>query len=136
MTRPTARSRPAYVVSWRSNARHAAPTDLAAQSETRAGSARITPIGACPLGPGFVRSCPSVALVEVAASQQLREPVILLDPEVELQVVLHDLGGHVADRARVIGEGKDDQRRVGGVERPMAGVVRDEAHEPRAERQP
>ena len=44
MTRPIAASRPAYVMSCRSKARHTAPTDLAAQSVTRAGSARMTPI--------------------------------------------------------------------------------------------
>ena len=44
MTRPIAARSPAYVVSWRSNARQTAPMDLAAQSVTRAGSARMTPI--------------------------------------------------------------------------------------------
>src|SRR6476661_5770613 len=86
MTRPMATSRPAYVMSCRSKARQAAPTDFAAQSETRA-SARITPIG---------RSRPSIAPVEVAAFEEVREPVVLLDPEVELEVVLDDLGGDVA----------------------------------------
>src|SRR5690349_16288148 len=103
MTRPTATSRPAYVISCRSKARHAAPTDLAAQSLTRAGSARITPMDRA-RSSSVARRSSSVALVEVAALQELREPVILLDPEMELEVVLHDLGGDVADGPRVVGE--------------------------------
>src|SRR5262245_39094940 len=104
ITSPTATSSPAYVISWRSKARHAAPTDLAAQSLTRAGSARITPMDR-PVAP-------SVALVEVAALEELRKSVILLDPEVELQVVLDDLGGDIPDRPRVVRKGQDDELRV------------------------
>src|SRR6476620_7295653 len=108
MTRPIAASRPAYVASWRSNARQAAPTDFAAQSVTRAGSARITPMRS------RQRSIDgsSVALVEVAAAEEIEVPVIVLDPEMELQEVLHDLGAGVALGPRVIREGEDDQ--VGG----------------------
>src|SRR6478609_8437096 len=88
-----------YAMSSRSNARHAAPTDFAAQSETRA-SARITPIG---------RSRPSIAPIEVAALEEVREPVVLLDPEVELEVVLHDLGRDVFLRPRVVRERQHDE---------------------------
>src|SRR5689334_12558252 len=115
ITRPIATSRPAYVISCKSKARHAAPTDLAAQSLTRAGSARITPMDRA-RGSSVARRSSSVALVEVAALQELREPVILLDPEMELEVVLHDLSSDVADGPRVVGEREDHELRVGRVE--------------------
>src|SRR6476660_9360277 len=131
MTRPMADSSPAYVASWMSKARHAAPTDLAAQSVTRAGSARITPIGCCPLPCG--RS--SVAPVEVAPPEQVEVAVFVLDAEVELEEVLHDLRRGIPLRARVIRECQHDEVRRGGLERTVLGVLRHEPYEPRMERQ-
>src|SRR6476661_3724608 len=122
MTRPIAASRPAYVVSWRSNARQTAPTDLAAQSVTRAGSARMTPIRL------------SVALVEVAALEEVEVPVVVLDAVVELEEVLHDLGRGVALRARVVRE--RDELGVALLKVAVVGVLRGEADEPRVEREP
>src|SRR5215213_1441534 len=95
----------------------------AVHSEARPGWALITPI----------RSVPSVALVEVAAFQQVWQPIILLDPEVELQVVLDDLRRHVALGPRVVGEGENDKVRVGRVEGTIASVLRHEPDEPRME---
>src|SRR3954468_24947543 len=124
MTSPIATSRAAYVVSWRSKARHAAPTDLAAQSVMRAGCARITPIAS------------SVALVEVAALQEIRDAVVLLDVEMDLDEVLHDLRRGIADGPGVVGEGEDDE--LGGrvLEIPVHRGPRHEPHEPRVVRQP
>src|ERR1700675_1082844 len=114
MTRPRIVSSVAYAASWRSNARQAAPIERAAQSLILAGSTRITPIGrssrSCELG---CLSCsPSVRLVEVAALQQVEVAVVVLDVEVELEVVLDDLGRDVALRPGVVGEGQHDEVRV------------------------
>src|SRR5262245_17482017 len=102
MIRPIVPSSAAYAASCRSKARHAAPIERAAQSLTRAGSARITPIGRPPL-------LASVRLVEVAALQEVEVAVVVLDSVVELEEVLHDLGAGVALRPGVIGERQDDE---------------------------
>src|SRR4051794_11403219 len=97
-------SKPAYAASWRSKARQAAPIERAAQSVIRAGSARITPTA----GPRLERigesSSSSVRLVEVAALQQLEVAVIVLDVEMQLQVVLDDLGRGIALGPGVVGK--------------------------------
>src|SRR6266849_5820779 len=110
MTRPRMASNPAYAISWRSNARQAAPIDRAAQSLIRAGSTRITPmVGLRPgerrVGSGREARSSSVGLVEVAALQQVEIAVLVLDAEVELEEVLDDLRPGVAFRPRVVGEG-------------------------------
>src|SRR6266566_192697 len=99
MTNPRIARSAAYAASWRSNARHAAPIERAAQSVMRAGSARITPMPA-PRRPAESGSSTSssVRLVEVAALQQVEVAEVVLDVEMQLEVVLHDLGRRVALR--------------------------------------
>src|SRR5436305_14672282 len=123
MTRPRIASSPEYAASCRSKARHAAPIDRAAQSVMRAGSARITPTtDSMPILVGR-RWRSSVRLVEVAALQQVEVAVIVLDVEVQLQVVLDDLGRGVALRPRVVGEGEHDEVRVLAVDRPHSSRI-------------
>ena len=99
--------------------RHARPrpTDRAAQSEAR------------PVRPASRResedrcSRPSVALVEVAALEQVAVAVVLLDVVVQLEEVLHDLRRRVALRPRVVGEGQDDELRVRRRRSPLYGSL-------------
>src|SRR5439155_21368661 len=55
---------------------------------------------------------PSVAAVEVAAMEEVRQALVDLELVVQLEVVLHHLGGDVADGVRVIGERDDGELRV------------------------
>src|SRR5438045_1881130 len=90
MTRPIAVSRTAYTVICRSYARHAVVTERDAQSVTRAGSARRTPIRPAlrkVLASDFRSDSgrvASVALIEVAAMEKVRKAVVVLDPEMKL----------------------------------------------------
>src|SRR5690349_21458761 len=143
MTSPRIVSRPAYATSCRSKARQAAPIERDAQSVIRAGSARITPTGGL-LGCGSSSWAPLVRLVEVAALQQREVPEVVPDVEVELEVVLDDLGRRVALRAGVVGEGEHhelgvlaaDRLESVGIGRGLLRVLRDEGDEPAVERQP
>src|ERR1044072_5914329 len=110
MTRPRIARRPAYATSWRSNARQAAPIEREAQSDIRAGSTRLTPIvNQCRVVRRRIDGSSSVRLVEVASLEEREVPIVVLDGEVELELVLHDLRGGVALRPRVVGEGEDDE---------------------------
>src|SRR6478672_3756058 len=143
ITSPRMASSAAYAASCRSNARQAAPIERAARSVIRAGSARITPMAGPRgrVGSGSSTSA-SVRLVEVAALQQVEVAVVVLDVEVQLKVVLHDLGGRVALRPRIVGEGQDNEVRVlprdrlhaRRIARGLLGVPGDEGDEPRVER--
>src|SRR6267142_2545070 len=136
MTRPRSARRPAYAASWRSNARQAAPIERAAQSDMRAGSTRITPIVGSRFAAGSTSSS-SVGLVEVAALQEVEVAVIVLDVEMQLEVVLHDLRRGVALRSGVVGKREDDElgilaadgletvRVAGG----LRGILRHHRHE-------
>src|SRR5450759_3858603 len=81
---PKQASSAAYVAICRSKARQTAPTLLAAQSPVSAGRALTTPI---------------VGLVDhgnvADAQEETREPVIVLDVEVQLQVFHRDLEGGI-----------------------------------------
>src|SRR5258705_284401 len=109
----------------------------AAQSVIRAGSARITPMAWSGRASAGAWLAASVRLVEVAALQEEEVPVVVLDVEVQLEVVLDDLRGHVALRSGVVGEGEDDQIRVlardglhaSRIGRGLLRVLRDERHE-------
>src|SRR5256885_5251182 len=87
---------------------------------------------------------PSIALVEVAATQEIRDAEVLLDPEMELQEVLRDLRRGVALRAGVVGEGEHHQvgvRSCDGLQPSRVawldpGICGHEADEPRVEGQP
>src|SRR5439155_24593774 len=70
--------------------------------------------------------------IEVALAQEIREPLVDLHLEVQLQVVLDDLRRDVADRVGVLRETNDRELRVGPGEVP---ALRDEGHEPFVERQ-
>src|SRR5436190_21702484 len=98
MTNPRTARSAAYAASWRSNARQAAPIERAAQSVMRAGSARITPMSRR-LERRQPTSSSSVRLVEVAALEEVAQPEVLLDVEVELQEILHELRRRVALRS-------------------------------------
>src|SRR5262245_18424187 len=83
-----------------------------------------------------------VHAVEVAALEQANQAVVLLDVVVELQVVLGDLGGGVALRARVVGQNEDRELRIralGGLEAVgivgLLGLLRHVPREPRVEGQ-
>src|SRR6476620_2743229 len=142
MTSPRMASSAAYAASCRSKARQAAPMERAAQSVIRAGSARITPMTGLRRRAGS-RIDPSVRLVEVAALEQVEVAVIVLDAEVHLQVILHDLRRGVALRPGIVGERQDHEARVlardrlqpARIRRGLRRVLRYEGHEPGVERQ-
>src|SRR3972149_2276077 len=79
-----------------------------------------------PVWPAACRWLPyrrSVRLVIVAALEKVEVPVVLLDPVVQLQVVLDDLGRGVALRPGVVREGQDREFRVRSGHRLHAGRV-------------
>src|SRR5258705_8250040 len=100
-------------------------------------AARITPMAWSGRASAGAWLAASVRLVEVAALQEEEVAVVVLDVEVQLQVVLDDLGRHVALGSGVVGEGEDDEIRVlardglhaSRIGRGLLRVLRDERHE-------